>query len=201
MAKTFLSSDGDIREVLLTMLKSKEFWSPQVYRAKLKTPLEFIVSALRATGAQVDNVQTLLATLNRMNMPMYGWVPPTGYPMTGEAWINSEALLARLNFAIQLSNGQVGGVKLDPQRTLALSVLTSDRLPSPQNAALNSGMAVALALLEQGLVDNNLSPQTQSVVIKELSDPLSATHSLDNPTAPLGQITALILGSPEFQRR
>jgi uncharacterized protein (DUF1800 family) len=201
MAKTFLSSDGDIREVLLTMLKSKEFWSLQVYRAKLKTPLEFIVSALRATGAQVDNVQTLLATLNRMNMPVYGWAPPTGYPMTAEAWMNSDALVDRLNFAIQLSNGQVGGVKFDPQRTLALSVLTSGRLPVPPNAGLNTGMSAALALLEQALVDSNVSEQTQSAVIRQLSDTQSATHSLDDPTTSLGLITALILGSPEFQRR
>ena len=201
MAKTFLNSDGDIREVLLTMVRSKEFWSPQVYRAKVKTPLEFIVSALRATGAQVDNVQPLLGTLNRMNMPLYGWAPPTGYPMTAEAWINSDALVDRLNFAIQLSNGQVGGVKFDAQRTLALSVLTSSELPTPSHAGLNTGTSTALALLEQALVDGNVSTSTQSAVVKQLSDPQSSTHSLDNPTAPLGQITALILGSPEFQRR
>jgi hypothetical protein len=201
MAKTFLSSDGDIREVLRVMLKSKEFWSPQVYRAKLKTPLEFVVSALRATGSQVDNVQTLLATLNRMNMPMYGWAPPTGFPMTAEAWMNSDALVDRLNFAIQLSNGKVGGVNFDPQRTLALSVLASDRLPVPPNAGLNAGMSAALALLEQALVDSNLSSPTQGAVISQLSNPQAATHPLENPAVPLGQITALILGSPEFQRR
>ncbi len=201
MAKTFLSSDGDIHEVLLTMFKAKEFWSPKVYRVKVKTPLEFIVSSLRATGAGVDNVQGLLGTLNRMNMPLYGWAPPTGYPMTAESWMNSEALVDRLNFAIQLSSNQVSGVRVDPQRTLALSVLTGDRLPPSQNAGLNPGMSAALALLEQALIDGNVSQQTEGAVIKQLSDPKSATHSLDDPTAPLGQIIGLVLGSPEFQRR
>jgi len=201
MAQTFLHSDGDIREVLRTMLKSKEFWSPQYYRVKVKTPFEFVVSALRATGAQVDNTQAVLGTLNKMQMPLYGWAPPTGYPMSAQSWMNSDALVDRLNFAIQLSNGQVGGVKFDAQRTLALSVLSSGQLPSAAEGELSSGLANALSLLESALVDGEVSKQTQQALVQELTNPKTEDHLLDNPTAPLAQMIALIVGSPEFQKR
>jgi len=201
MSQTFLHSDGDIREVLRTMFRSKEFWSPQYYRVKVKTPFEFVVSALRATGTQVDSTQAVLGTLNRMQMPLYGWAPPTGYPMVAQSWMNSDALLGRVNFAIQLSNGQVGGVKFDAQRTLALSVMTGERLPSGGEGELSPGLSNALALLESALVDSDVSKQTQKAIVQELTNPQTASPSLDNPTAPLGQMIALILGSPEFQRR
>lgn len=198
MAQTFLHSDGDIAEVLRTMVHSKEFWAPEYYRVKVKTPFEFIVSALRATGAQVDNPQPILGMLNSMQMPLYGWAPPTGYPMVAESWMNSDALVDRLNFAIQLSNGHLGGVRFDPQRTLALCVLGSERLPAANDAGLSPGMANALSLLESAMVDGAVSAQTQAAVVQEVS---SAKTSPDNPAAPLGQMIALILGSPEFQRR
>ena len=89
MAKSFHNSGGDIREVLRTMFHSPEFWSPETYRAKVKTPLEFVVSAARASGAEVQDPTALLQWLNRMGMPLYGAQPPTGYSMTAETWLNS----------------------------------------------------------------------------------------------------------------
>ena len=77
MSKTFLSTDGDLREVLRTMFYSREFWAPQAYRARVKTPLEFVASALRATGADIADPQPLLATLKKMGMQLYGMQPPT----------------------------------------------------------------------------------------------------------------------------
>jgi uncharacterized protein (DUF1800 family) len=198
MAQTFLETDGDIREVLRTMVKSKEFWSPQYYRAKVKTPFEFIVSSIRATGAQVDSPQAVLGTLNRMQMPLYGWAPPTGYPMVAASWMNSDALVDRLNFAIQLSNGQVGGVKFDAQRTLALSVLGSSQLPSSSDAGLSPGISNALSLLESALVDGDVSQQTRKAIVQEVTNTAAKPG---DPTAPLPQMIALILGSPEFQKR
>src|SRR5437667_172671 len=84
MAQTFLNSDGDIREVLRTLFKSPEFWAADSYRAKVKTPLEFVVSAIRATNADVNNALPLAQNLNRMGMPLYGMQPPTGYSMKQE---------------------------------------------------------------------------------------------------------------------
>src|SRR5205814_9489819 len=102
MTQTFTKSDGDIREVLRTMFKSSEFWSPASYRAKVKTPLEFVVSALRATNGDVSNAMPIAQALNRMGMPLYGMQPPTGYSMKAETWVNSAALLNRMNTAIAI---------------------------------------------------------------------------------------------------
>ncbi|HKW26368.1 MAG TPA: DUF1800 domain-containing protein, partial [Terriglobales bacterium] len=99
MQSTFLKKDGDIREVLRTMFRSPEFWAPEAYRAKVKTPLEFVASAVRATGAEVNDPQPLLQFLNRMGEPLYGCQPPNGYSMMAQAWVNSSALLNRMNFA------------------------------------------------------------------------------------------------------
>src|SRR5262249_35690960 len=98
MSQTFLKKNGDIREVLKTMLQSPEFWAPEAHRAKVKTPLEFMVSAIRATGADVTDATPLVRQLQNMGMPLYGMQPPTGYSMKAESWVNSSALLGRMNF-------------------------------------------------------------------------------------------------------
>ena len=115
MAETFLKKDGDIREVLRTMFHSPEFWAADAYRAKMKTPFEFVASAARASGADIQNALPLVGTLNRMGMPLYAMQPPTGYSMKAEAWVNSSALLNRMNFALQLASGKLPGTSLDPQ--------------------------------------------------------------------------------------
>ena len=102
MAKTFLKKKGDIREVLKTMFHSPEFWD-ETYRAKVKTPLEFVASAVRATGAEVGDAMPLARQLNHMGMPLYGAQPPTGYSMKAETWVSSSALLNRMNFALALT--------------------------------------------------------------------------------------------------
>jgi uncharacterized protein (DUF1800 family) len=113
-AKKFLDTDGDLREVVRTIVTSPEFFAADDYGAKVKTPLEFVVSAARATNASVDNVQPLIAALrNQLGMPPYGCVPPTGYSMTADAWVNTGALLSRMNFALQLVSNQMRGLRVD----------------------------------------------------------------------------------------
>ncbi|MEO8726774.1 MAG: DUF1800 domain-containing protein [Acidobacteriaceae bacterium] len=226
MAQTFLHKDGDISQVLRTMYKSPEFWSKDAYRAKVKTPLEFVVSALRATSADVTNAQPLAQQLNKMGMPLYGVQPPTGYPMTADAWVNSAALLARFNFSLALASGKIQGVTIDSQ---ALD----------QNISSDAS-ADSLATLEARLSNGELSAQSHAVIEKELADPSfaarAATAANDaalnshfdgedtgedflaggaKPHLPRPQranvnlpVTSreslaigLILGSPEFQRR
>lgn len=137
-------------------------------------------------------------------MPLYQMAPPTGYKMVESAWMNSDALLDRLNFALTLSQGQIGGVSFDAGRLLALGTLTSRGFPGSNSAAVSDptqGQETALLLLENGLINGIPSPQTQRAMRKELDDPQVAGGALDNPAKTLSTMTALILGSPEFQRR
>jgi len=117
-AKVFLSSKGDLREVTRTVVTSPEFFAVEARRAKVKTPLEFVASAVRASDATVNNVQPLVQALRTLGMPLYGAQPPTGWGDTAMDWVNTGALLNRLNFAIQLAGNQLRGVRLDV-RTLA----------------------------------------------------------------------------------
>ena len=118
MAHTFLKKDGDIREVLKTMFRSPEFWSAEAYRAKVKTPLEFVVSAVRTSGAEVSDAMPLARQLQNLGMPLYGMQPPTGYSMKADAWVNSSALLGRMNFALALTADRLRGVQVAPGQML-----------------------------------------------------------------------------------
>jgi len=189
MANTFQKKDGDIREVLRTMFTSPEFWAADSYRAKVKTPLEFVASSVRASGVEVQNALPLVQFLNRMGMPLYGMQPPTGYSMKGETWVNSAALLTRMNFALQLGSGKLPGTSLDAQALLHGA--------TPQDAD------AALAVLENGILGGDVSAQTHAVMQKQLNDPQVMQRKLDDPgRAPnYGAIAGLIMGSPEFQRR
>ncbi len=187
MSHTFLKKNGDIREVLRAMFKSPEFWAPETYRAKVKTPFEFVVSAVRASDAQVNDSRQLVGTLGNMGMLLYGMMPPTGYSMKAETWVNSSALLARMNFALTLASGKVRGVSLDPAQ---LAPGTSDG-------------EQALAQLEASLLGGEISRQTHNTIAKQLEDPKISQRELDDPKRPpnIGAIAGLILGSPEFQKR
>jgi uncharacterized protein (DUF1800 family) len=203
LAQKFLSTDGDIREVLRTLFKSPEFWSAKAYRAKVKTPFEFVASSLRATGTDLNNPGPMLGILNKMGMPLYQMVPPTGYSMTASTWMNSEALVDRMNYALALSNGQVGGTNFDAGRLLALGTLTSRGFPRPNPADSDSGRGqeTALLLLENALLNGEVSASTQKAIRRQLDDPQVAAHALDDPKRTLSTMTALVIGSPEFQHR
>src|SRR5580704_3413514 len=112
MTQTFLKKNGDIGEVLKAMFHSPEFWAPESYRAKVKTPLEFVVSAVRTSGAEVSDALPLARQLQNLGMPLYGMQPPTGYSMKADAWVNSSALLGRMNFALALTAGKLKGVQV-----------------------------------------------------------------------------------------
>jgi len=116
MAATFTRTDGDLRAVVQTMLSSVEFMSEGAFQSKLKSPLEMVVSAVRALNADVDDPSMLAQRIGEMGQPLYGKVEPTGYPNTGEGWASSAGILARINFATALSSGQLAGVKADVDR-------------------------------------------------------------------------------------
>jgi hypothetical protein len=202
LAKTFLKKKGDIREVLTVLFRSPEFWDDGTYRAKVKTPLEFVASAVRATGAEVDDGSALTRQLNNMGMPLYSAQPPTGYSMKAEAWVSSSALLNRMNFALALTSGKVKGVKVDVAQ---LAVTTPPNLPDS---------VLALSTLERILLEGDISKQTHDSITTQLNSGAVniAQANQDNKTGArkavagfrppdVSTIAGLLLGSPEFQRR
>ena len=112
-AGAFLSSGGDIREVMRAILGSAEFWAEAFGAGKPKTPLEFVASALRAVDAQVSSARAAAASLQNMGMPLYSCLPPTGYSNRGADWLNPSSHLYRMNFALDLAAGAVAGVSAD----------------------------------------------------------------------------------------
>jgi uncharacterized protein (DUF1800 family) len=200
MAKTFLKKKGDIREVLNTLFHSPEFWDDTTYRAKVKTPLEFVASAVRATGAEIDDAQPLVGQLNRMGMPLYGAQPPTGYSMKAETWVSSSALLNRMNFALALTGGKIKGVRVDAAE------LGGNNPAAPDATA-------TLVALEASLVVGGVSQQTHDSIVAQIDatgkngaqakpDNKSGARKPDAAHSPdVSTIAGLLLGSPEFQRR
>ncbi len=198
MAQTFLKKDGDIREVLKTMFKSPAFWSDDVYRAKMKTPLEFVASAVRATGAEITDALPLARQLNTLGMPLYGMQPPTGYSMKSDAWVNSSALLGRMNFSLALMSGKIKGVQVNPDSLVNAQANAASAASDPQKA---------LSVLETSLLAGDVSKQTHEAITRQLENPGIAqgegkpsAYKNDKASNP-GTIAGLILGSPEFQRR
>ena len=148
MAKTFLTTNGDMRAVMKTMLESKEFWSEGAYRAKVKTPFEMVVSSVRALDATVTDAWALANQVGTLGEPLYRKQEPTGYSNLNAEWVNSAALLGRLNFALQLARNNVPGVKVDASRfgsdPLEVAKVLMFRSVSPQTRA-----AIAKALEDQ----------------------------------------------------
>ncbi|MGO9257751.1 MAG: DUF1800 domain-containing protein [Bryobacteraceae bacterium] len=132
MAETFLKSGGDIREVLRTMLASKEFWSAGAYRSKMKSPLEMVASAVRAVNGDVDFAFPLVNQVAQLGEPLYRKQEPTGYSNSSAEWVNTAGLLARMNFALQLANNKMPGVKVDPAQAAKPDDLAGIALGSPE---------------------------------------------------------------------
>jgi uncharacterized protein (DUF1800 family) len=201
MAKTFSRKKGDIREVLSTLFHSPEFWAEGTYRAKVKTPLEFVASAVRATGADVDDAMPLARQIGNMGMPLYGAQPPTGYSMKAETWVSSSALLTRMNFALALASGKIKGVKVDATQL-------AGGPPPPADATMT------LSTMETKLLASDVSKQTHDSIVAQIDAPQDAAKSAaqeqpDKKRKPAAAprppdastIAGLLLGSPEFQRR
>ena len=189
MAKTFQSSEGDIRGVLKTMIESPEFWSREAYRAKIKTPFEMVASAARALASDVDTPLPLVQWVARIGEPLYQCQPPTGYSDKAETWVNTGALLNRLNFSLALAGNKVRGAHSD-----VASLLGTDARSDPK-AALDRAVQV--------LLGGQASRQTVETLQKQLDNPQVLQARLDDPVkqVDLGVIAGLVLGAPEFQRR
>jgi uncharacterized protein (DUF1800 family) len=189
MAKAYEGTDGDIRAVLHTMIYSPEFWSREAYRAKIKTPFELVASAARAVGADIDVPLALVQWTGRIGEPLYQCQPPTGYSDKADAWVNTGALLSRLNYSLALTGNRLPGVLTDIR-----SLLGAGAAGEPVQV-LDQAIAV--------LLSGEASPQTRETLEKQMNDPRVLQASLDDPITHVneGMIAGLVLGAPEFQRR
>lgn len=226
MTKAYLSSDGDIATVLRSMFEAPEFWSPDVYRAKMKTPLEFVVSAVRSTKTEIENPLPLVRALDKLGMPLYGMQTPNGYSWIAEPWVSTGALVGRMNFAYALTGNRVGGTYINWQGLIgspAVSGMRPVSMDLPGDAA-----SLKEAQLEMLLLGRRASEQTRTTVLQQIDgqaaqqqaekefairahdiEPMSAVLNAGGPpprpAPPLDREAAtmagLLLGSPEFQRR
>jgi uncharacterized protein (DUF1800 family) len=230
MTLAFLQTNGDIRRVLLAMVNSPEFFSRATYRAKVKTPQDYVVSAVRASDAEVDSAGSLAAVLEELGMPLYGMQTPNGYSMRADAWNNTAALISRMNFALALSSNRIAGVRADLPGLIATAPSSSavqaaggagQLSPRPDPAQTDGA-------LEDKLLHMPVSDRTRNTILAQISappaqqqaslrqissrngvrDPLTALRPRNSQDAhapiadpEIALAAGLLFGSPEFQRR
>jgi hypothetical protein len=175
----FLQTGGDLRETVRAVVLSPEFFDGRHYRAKVKSPFEYVVSAVRALGGAADNALPIARQLAQMGEPLYLCQPPTGYSENDQAWVNTGALVARMNFALQLAANRLPGTWTDVASLI------------PAGSARDAGKAVDA--LSCALVDDELSPETKIG--------LETRINASNGAVRVPLLAGLILGSPEFQRQ
>ncbi|MEN9818318.1 MAG: hypothetical protein RLZ32_2198 [Gemmatimonadota bacterium] len=195
-AETFSRTDGDIRAVVRTIVTSPEFFSTAAYRAKVKSPFELVTSALRAMGAAPDATPRTAQLLGRLGQAPFGHQAPNGYPELGDAWMNTGAILSRINFGVAMGAGRVPGVRLaawPAAKELA-------RLPREQQV---EGVI-------RELLGGDVSADTRQVLLSGTNPLLARQGAADSsgmdarplpPARGLAQVVGLALGAPEFQRR
>lgn len=231
VAQTYMRTGGDIREMVRTIATSPEFFSRAAYRAKVKTPFELVASALRAMGAAADTTHRTAAIVGRLGQPIFGRQTPDGWPDHGDAWMNTGAILNRINFGIALANGRVPGASLATwPYTSSLSALSHEQQVDGVIAAILGG---EVSSATRGVLVSGENP-----MLSKYADSSAALVSFDDadtgemrndwramatgfPTLPatrpanaverrrpraqrasgLQQIVGLALGAPEFQRR
>ncbi len=183
VAAEFLRTDGDLGATYKAIFTSRAFWSDDAFAAKTKTPLEFVVSAVRATGTLDSAEQPLGAALDALEMPLYRAQPPTGYAETADAWVNAGALVSRINFGLKLARGEVRGVRLALPSVCGkvdevIDALSLQLLGSKPSDATRATLKAAVAGAEDQGADDG---ETRIVNVQ--------------------QVAGLLLGSPEFQKQ
>ena len=226
-AATFRRTDGDIREVVRTIVTSPEFFSRSAYRAKVKSPFEVVTSAARALGGRPDSSAISALLIARLGQPIYGHQAPNGWPETGDAWMNTGAILSRINFGLSAAANRLPGARVSAW---------------PEYATLNTASReTQVDGVIQALLGGEASPQTRAILSSGVNPMLTSPgdsrpapsddmmlerlsrtevdstddngrfgegmrnrpRSRNAPPSPTGlaQIIGLALGSPEFQRR
>lgn len=181
LATRYRETRGDLGALIRTLVHSDAFWSESARRQKIKSPFELVVSALRILDAEIERPRPLLEWVARIGQPLYAYQAPTGYPDRASAWVNTGALLARMNFGLELARGGIAGTRVD------LMARIGHREPESLDAALDVFVARLLPERDHASTLRRLAP--------------SLGRGADRAEAPLGHVVGLILGSPEFQRR
>lgn len=230
MAKTFLTTDGDIKNVLITMVNSPEFWSATAMREKTKSPFELAISAVRSLDAKIEQPYQLYNWINKMGQQIYYYQAPTGFPDRGQYWINTGSLLNRMNFGLALASQRIPGININ------LAAMNNNHEPESAEAALTiyskllmpeRKLDETIARLKPMLNDPNLAQNVAKAADKTMPattnmattnnqmaddaelEKLKGKKALANPTpgqktgtnTMLAQVVGVIIGSPEFQRK
>lgn len=211
VANAFSKSNGDIKTTLRALFTDKEFFLASNYRSKIKTPFELAVSSIRALGGNTNGGPAMVAMLNKLGEVPYGYQAPTGYPDTAEEWVNTGALLERLNFAVAIASNRIPGTRVD------LKGFDQKEVGKILESAI------------KGILDGEISSSTRATLLKQIEHPLpevKAGNDIEEEVdympnrRPAGQrpvnrqallsptgnpdvfkVVSLVLGTPEFQRQ
>ena len=210
LSTVFLASNGNIGEVMRFLVQSPEFWSVASYRAKIKTPEDFVLSAVRAGGIDVQDANVVVKAISDLGQPLYGRQTPDGYSMMSTPWVNSSALLERMNFSLALAGNRLSkGITVDWLSQLGATSLQQPEEQERQieNLILHgqvSDKTRDLILQQLAAAAPQPSPQpgsAQPIAIAGSAPPLTSAqqHQLADREAAL--TAGLLFGSPDFQRR
>ena len=213
MSATFHKSDGDIRQVLIAMVTSVDFWNSASVRQKTKSPFELAISAIRALDADVKQPYQVFIWINKMGQKIYYYQAPNGYLDRSEYWINSGSLLNRMNFGLAIASGRIPGLKIN------LAELNDNREPESQEAALvaygkimlpEKDLKTTFARLAPMLSDPDISKKVQHAAVRSTTAVLASEdenakqsdkqHLAANKNM-ISQVVGVLIGAPEFQRR
>ena len=206
--QTWQDTDGNLREIVRTIVTSPEFFSSAAVRKKIKSPFEYAVSSVRALDGTLDpealisrkqlpreansmvrppqgggyldmNTNTLLGQIGTMGEPIFQYQAPTGFPEDSRKWVSSGALISRLNFSLALTQGRINDVKLDDPSENAGEMMDTNRM---------------IDRVANRILHGQISPATRATLVRE-------SQADSGSKATPATIAALLLGSPEFQRR
>jgi hypothetical protein len=197
MVRTFMDKKGDIRQVLITMVSSPEFWSAGALREKTKSPFELAIGAVRALNGRIEQPYQLYNWVAKMGEKKYYYQAPTGFPDKGAYWINTGALLYRMNFGLALASGRIPGVVID------LEALNGHHEPESAQSAL--AIYGRLIMPERNLDETirRLTPLLNDPNQEEvaMNGDRHPTTNMGGPDQMLSRVVGIIIGSPEYQRR
>lgn len=203
-ASVFLKTDGSIRETLRTIITSPEFFSPSVYRAKVRSPLEYVAAAMRALNAETDGDRPVLDAISRMGQPLFGRITPDGYPDRADIWLSSGTMVARFNFANALATNRLKGTKVNVDALLA-GVDQADRGAVAERITRLTTFGDVSDVTRRALdrvrqTDSPAAPAEPSANVPVGYDP-KATGPNGPPATYISELITLLVGSPEFQKR
>jgi len=202
-AAVFLKTDGSIRETLRAIVTSPEFFSPAAYRAKTRSPLEFVAASLRALNAETDGDRPVLDFISRMGQPLFGRITPDGYSDRAEQWLSSGAMIARLNFASALATNRIKGTSVSYQKLLGGADESNKEAIAIKIAQLivpSDLSDASRAVLDKVVRSDSPAASPQPATLSAAYDP-KAAQTPGAPVAYVSELVTLLIGSPEFQHR